>query len=112
MAGGDYEMLELGSKSTSTQTMTITSRLIAILSSIPRRGLSVETSPGGVQSAPIVSRRIRSPVSTGATDGSRCSGRRGRSTAWHPDPNRCYLTVTQPYWLKNAKCGVMLHRIR
>jgi hypothetical protein len=29
-----------------------------------------------------------------------------------PTPTRCYLTVTQPYMLKNAKCGVMLHRIR
>ena len=36
----------------------------------------------------------------------------GVGAPWHPDPNRCYFTVTQPYCLKNAKCGVMLHRIR
>ena len=42
-AGGEpssdyYERLALSSKNTSTQTMTITNRLIAILSSIPRKG--------------------------------------------------------------------------
>jgi hypothetical protein len=28
------------------------------------------------------------------------------------DPNGCYLTITQPYMLSIAKCGVTLHRTR
>jgi hypothetical protein len=39
-------------------------------------------------------------------------GRRGRGTAWHPDPSGCYLTITQPYMLSTAKCGVTLQMRR
>lgn len=42
-----------------------------------------------------------------------CPGRRGRGLDWHPRPQRgCYLTITQPYILSTAKCGVMLQRMR
>jgi hypothetical protein len=55
-----------------------------------------------------------------ATSGSRPLGRQtfrvvpeaGSGHRVAPRPSSCYLTITHPYWLKNAKCGVTLHRIR
>ena len=41
-----------------------------------------------------------------------CHGRRDRGATWHPDPNVLYLTITQPYMLSTAKCGVTLQRMR
>ena len=63
---GSYEEMESrSSRSTSAQTMTITSRLIAILSSIPRQGptvgdgTSVATATCGFDAAPRAQRPTR-----------------------------------------------------
>jgi hypothetical protein len=84
-----YDQLERNSRNTNSQTIPITSRLIAILSSIPRTDLIVGASRKGSSCATLTSSEAPGPPGCRPIVGSMLAHRQG----WRPTIVRVALTI-------------------